>query len=144
MRYLHFGSVRGDLQEGHGCSSRCQSLSCRAQNRGFCVRMCDFSEILGRFDTKSAFLYAFGVWNPRFRPFRAQHRAFCAREEGKVASVSLKISIYTYSLFPMVVRRGSLSVVSSRWRPAMAPRPATNLIRRSRELFRCKIRIHYL
>ena len=24
MRYLHFGSVRGDLQEGHVCSSRCQ------------------------------------------------------------------------------------------------------------------------
>ena len=24
MRHLHFGSVRGDLQEGHVCSSRCQ------------------------------------------------------------------------------------------------------------------------
>ena len=24
MRYLHFGSVRGDLQEGYVCSSRCQ------------------------------------------------------------------------------------------------------------------------
>ena len=28
----------------------------RAQNRGFCVKMGDFSEILGCFDTKSAFL----------------------------------------------------------------------------------------
>ena len=34
-------------------------LAFRAQNRGFCVRMGDFSEILGRFDTKSAFLCAF-------------------------------------------------------------------------------------
>ena len=24
MRYLRFGSVRGDLQEGNGCASRCQ------------------------------------------------------------------------------------------------------------------------
>ena len=28
--------------------------------------------------TKTAFLCAFGVWNPRFRPFRAQNRGFCA------------------------------------------------------------------
>ena len=28
--------------------------------------------------TKSAFLCAFGVWNPRFRVFRAQNRHFCA------------------------------------------------------------------
>ena len=28
--------------------------------------------------TKSAFLCAFGVWNPYFRPFRAQNRGFCA------------------------------------------------------------------
>ena len=28
--------------------------------------------------TKSAFLCAFGVWNPRFRVFRAQNRGFCA------------------------------------------------------------------
>ena len=28
----------------------------RAQNRGFCVRMGDFSEIFGRFDTKMGFL----------------------------------------------------------------------------------------
>ena len=84
MRYLHFESLRGDLQEGNGCASRCQlslfpvpipvspstksGFLCafclrdphfrafRAQNRGFCVRMGDFSEILGCFDTKSAFL----------------------------------------------------------------------------------------
>ena len=28
--------------------------------------------------TKSRFLCAFGVWNPRFRVFRAQNRGFCA------------------------------------------------------------------
>ena len=28
--------------------------------------------------TKSRFLCAFGVWNPRFRAFRAQNRGFCA------------------------------------------------------------------
>ena len=31
-------------------------LAFRAQNRGFCVRMGDFSEIFGRFDTKREFL----------------------------------------------------------------------------------------
>ena len=30
--------------------------------------------------TKSGFLCAFGVWNPRFRAFRVQNRGFCARE----------------------------------------------------------------
>ena len=38
MRCLHFRNARGDLQEGHDCSSRCQSLSFRAQNRHFCAR----------------------------------------------------------------------------------------------------------
>ena len=45
IRYLCFESVRGDLQEAHvydkrlcGYASRCQSLSFRAQNRGFCAR----------------------------------------------------------------------------------------------------------
>ena len=84
IRYLYFRSVRGDLQEGNGCASRCQlplfpmpiplfpstksAFLCafglrnphfrafRAQNRGFCVRMGDFSEIFGRFDTKMGFL----------------------------------------------------------------------------------------
>ena len=77
--------------------------SSRAQNRGFCAllgsRTPDFRlfehkiEVFVRFwglepsfsgflSTKSAFLCAFGVWNPRFLPFRAQNRHFCAREEG--------------------------------------------------------------
>ena len=93
MKHLHFGSVRGDLQEGNGCVSRCQlplfpvpipvsastksAFLCafglwnpcfrafRAQNRGFCVRMGDFSEILGCFDTKSGFLCSGGPYRCR-------------------------------------------------------------------------------
>ena len=88
IRCLYFRGVRGDLQEGNGCVSRCQlplfpvpipvsastksAFLCafclrdpcfrafRAQNRGFCVRIGDFSEILGCFDTKSGFLCSGG------------------------------------------------------------------------------------
>ena len=97
-RYLYFRSVRGDLQEGNGCASRCQiplfpvpipvsastksAFLCafrlrkprfrafRAQNLGFCVRIGDFSEILGCFDTKSGFLCSGGPYRcrrPRYR-----------------------------------------------------------------------------
>ena len=48
MRYLHFGSVRGDLQEGNGCASRCQSPSSRAQNRGFCALLAFGIPIFGQ------------------------------------------------------------------------------------------------
>ena len=93
IRHLYFRSVRGDLQEGNGCASRCQlplfpvpipvspstksAFLCafglrnphfrafRAQNRGFCVRMGDFSEILGCFDTKSGFLCSGGPYRCR-------------------------------------------------------------------------------
>ena len=65
MRYLHFGSLRGDLQEGHGCASRCQFLL-------FLCRSPFFQS------TKSGFLCFFGLRNPRFRAFRAQNRGFCA------------------------------------------------------------------
>ena len=93
IRYLYFRSVRGDLQEGNGCASRCQlplfpvpipvspstksRFLCafclqdphfwhfRAQNLGFCVRMGDFSEILGCFDTKSGFLCSGGPYRCR-------------------------------------------------------------------------------
>ena len=93
IRYLYFRSVRGDLQEGNGCVSRCQLplfpvpipvspstksgflcafalrnprfLAFRVQNRGFCVRMGDFSEILGCFDTKSGFLCSGGPYRCR-------------------------------------------------------------------------------
>ena len=51
--------------------------------------MCDFSEILGRFDTKSAFLYAFGVWNPVLGHFEHNIGLFVLEKRGKEASVSL-------------------------------------------------------
>ena len=66
MRYLYFRSVRGDLQEGNGCVSRCQIPL-------FPV------PIPVSASTKSAFLCAFGLWNPCFRAFRAQNRGFCVR-----------------------------------------------------------------
>ena len=106
MRYLRFWSVRGDLQEGHGCSSRCQfpfSLVpipvSRAQKRDFCALLAFGTLIFGRFkhkievfvrfcppeplfsgvsSTKSGFLCAFGLRDPHFRAFRAQNRGFCA------------------------------------------------------------------
>ena len=57
--------MRGDLQEGNGCASRCQFPL-------FLVPIPILSS------TKSGFLCFFGVWNPRFRVFRAQNRGFCA------------------------------------------------------------------
>ena len=58
IRYLYFRSVRGDLQEGNGCASRCQFPLFPS--------------------TKSGFLCFFGLRNPTFRAFRAQNRGFCA------------------------------------------------------------------
>ena len=107
MRHLHFGSVRGDLQEGYGCasdanifSSHYHSPSSRAQNRGFCAFLASGTPIFGRFEhkievfvrfwpwkppfsgilsTKSRFLCAFCLRDPHFWHFRAQNRHFCAR-----------------------------------------------------------------
>ena len=70
----------------------------RAQNRGFCALFGSGTLVFGRFEhkigvfvrfwpseapflgfssTKSRFLCAFGLRNPRFRAFRAQNRGFC-------------------------------------------------------------------
>ena len=106
MKYLHFESVRGDLQEGYFAlpdanflSSWCQFPFSRAQNRGFCallafetlifrlpehkigifVRFCPLKPPFSGFSsTKSRFLCFFGLRAPRFRAFRAQNRGFCA------------------------------------------------------------------
>ena len=117
MRHLHFGSVRGDLQEGNGCASRCQSQSPRAQNRGFCaflafgdpifwpfehkievfVRFCPPEPPISGFpSTKSAFLCFFGVWNPRFLAFRAQNWGFCALwmwNSAQVLAVTIAVAV---------------------------------------------------
>ena len=106
MRYLHFESVCGDLQEGYfalldanSLSSWCQFPFSRAQNRGFCALLGSGTLIFGHFEhkigvfvlfwaskpsisgfssTKSRFLCFFSLRNPRFRAFRAQNRHFCA------------------------------------------------------------------
>ncbi len=65
MRYLHLGSVRGDLQEGHDYASRCQ----------FPLFLCRSPFFPS---TKSGFLCAFCLRNPHFQAFRAQNWGFCA------------------------------------------------------------------
>ena len=65
MRYLHFGSVRGDLQEGHVYAKRLRDYASQCQFPHFP-------------STKSRFLCFFGLRDPCFRAFRAQNRVFCA------------------------------------------------------------------
>ena len=76
MRYLYFGSVEGDLQEGHCYASR-------AQKPHFCVKT---TKNLGKFahsDTKMAILCSkcpkTGVPDPK----SAQKPRFCARNARK-------------------------------------------------------------
>ena len=88
MRYLHFGSVRGDLQEGHGCASRCQFLL-------FLCRSPFFQS------TKSGFLCFFGLRNPHFRAFRAQNRGFCAL----LPSETLVFKLFEHKIGIVVLRR---------------------------------------
>ena len=73
MRYLHFGSVRGDLQEGNGCASRgqlplfrCQSQSSRAQNRGFCALLPFGTLVFGHFEHKIEVFVLFWPSGPLF------------------------------------------------------------------------------
>ena len=57
--------MRGDLQEGNGCASRCQLPI-------FPMPIPIISS------TKSGFLCFFGLRDPCFQVFRAQNRGFCA------------------------------------------------------------------
>ena len=87
------------LPDANFLSPWCQSPSSRAQNRGFCALFAFGTPIFGHFEhkigifvsetaifpwfwplpsTKSRFLCAFALRNPRFRAFRAQNRGFCA------------------------------------------------------------------
>ena len=58
--------MRGDLQEGHVYGTRLCGYASRCQFPLFP-------------STKSGFLGAFSLWNPRFQAFRAQKQHFCAR-----------------------------------------------------------------
>ena len=66
MRYLHFGSVRGDLQEGNGCSSRCQSLYFRAHKRHFCALLPFGTLVFGHFEHKIEVFVLFWPSGPPF------------------------------------------------------------------------------
>ena len=87
------------LPDANYLFSRCQSLSFRAQNRGFCALFAFGALIFRHFEhkigffvrflppepsfsgvssTKSWFLCAICLRNPHFRAFRAQNRGFCA------------------------------------------------------------------
>ena len=72
MRYLHFGSVRGDLQEDHVYDKRLCGYASRCQFPLFPVPIPFLPS------TKSGVLCAFGLRNPHFQSFRAQNRGFCA------------------------------------------------------------------
>ena len=120
--FLVVGGVLSATGELLPDTQRTNSAS-RAQNRGFCAFLAFRTPVFGLFEhkigvfvrfwaleppfsgfssTKSAFLCAFCLRNPRFRAFEAQNRGFCA--------------LLPASFFPI------------------APRPATNLIRRRKVL----------
>ena len=110
IRYLRFRSVRGDFLEGHSYASRCLFPLFPVPIPGFP-------------STKSGFLCAFGVWNPRFQGFRAQNRHFCAQEEGKVGSESVTAETLT-TLPPHLRRRTSAPAHQHPHTSSSAPAPA--------------------
>ena len=100
IRYLHFWSVRGDLQEGHGygkrlhdyasrwqfLSSQCQFLpsrspltSSRAQNWGFCALFAFGTPIIGLFKHKNRLFVLFYPPEPPILGFSStKSRFLCA------------------------------------------------------------------
>ena len=87
------------LPDANLLSPWCQSLSSRAQNRGFCALLAFGTPVFSAFEhkievfvlfwpsepsfsgfssTKSGFLCAFGLRDRHFLAFRAQKRGFCA------------------------------------------------------------------
>ena len=109
--------MRGDLQEGNDCASRCQSQSPRAQNRGFCALLPSGTPIFGHFEhkigvfvlflpsgppfsgilsTKSALLCFLGIRRPYFLTFRAQNWGFCALwmwDAAQVLAVTIAVAV---------------------------------------------------
>ena len=85
IRYLHFWSVRGDLQEGHDYGKRLggydKLLHDYASRWQFLSSLCQFlpsrSLPLVLPSTKSRFLCAFCLRDPHFRAFQAQKSTFC-------------------------------------------------------------------
>ena len=73
IRYLHFGSVRGDLQEGNVYGKRRCGYASRCQLPLFPMTIPVVSS------TKSGFLCQNGQFSSGFCPSRAQKVVFCAR-----------------------------------------------------------------
>ena len=72
--------MRGDLQEGNGCVSRCQSQSPRAQNRDFCALLPFGTPVFWHFEYKiEVFVSEWAIF-PKFWVVLTQNRGFCARE----------------------------------------------------------------
>ena len=87
MRYLYFGSVEGDLQEGHFTLPNANSPSARAQNRGFCVRKGNFSQVLPPLEHKIGelgFLYSGRVIEERAKGSRNLRDAYGAQYSKKI------------------------------------------------------------
>ena len=66
------------LPDANYLSSRCQSQSPRAQNRGFCALLGSETLVSGHFEHKIEVFVLFCLRDPHFRAFRAQNRHFCA------------------------------------------------------------------
>ena len=151
IRYLYFRSVRGDLQEGHVYDKRLCGYASRCQFPLFP-------------STKSGFLCAFGVRNPRFQAFRAQNRGFCAflafgTLVFRLFEHKIEVFVRFWGLEPLfsgfsstksrflcafalrnphfrafrAQNRGFCALLPASFFP-IAPRPATNLIRRRKVL----------
>ena len=105
-------AIPSPKQEHHNNTSA-RSLPSRARKGYFCAFLAFGTLIFGHFEhkigvfvrfwglkplfsgfssTKSGFLCAFCLQTHHFRAFRAQNRGFCAREEGQVASGSVKVT----------------------------------------------------
>ena len=79
MRYLHFESVRGDLQEGHFYDSRCQSPSFRAQNLVFCALLGSGTLVFCLFEHKIEVFVRFWGSEPSFSSISSTKSGFlCA------------------------------------------------------------------
>ena len=87
IRHLRFRSVRGDLQEGYFAlpeanflSSRCQSLSFRAQNRHFCALLGSGTPVFGCFEHKIEVFVLFCPSELSFSGFLSTESGFlCSR-----------------------------------------------------------------
>ena len=66
------------LSDTNFLPSRCQSLSFRAQNRGFCAFFAFGTPVFRVFEHKIGVFVLFWPSGPPFSAFRAQNRGFCA------------------------------------------------------------------